>query len=75
MESMPSRQGFLGYSVESMPLRQGFRWFRIQTMNGIYATDMLGLRSAADGIFKGEFIRDNLINSALHADKVATLCK
>ncbi len=37
MESMPSRQGFLGYSVESMPLRQGFRWCRIQTMNGIYA--------------------------------------
>ena len=34
---MPSRQEFLGYSVESMPLRQGFRWCRIQTMNGIYA--------------------------------------
>jgi hypothetical protein len=43
-------------------------------LHAVKATDMLGLRSAADEIFKGECMRDNLINSALHADKVAPLC-
>ncbi len=44
-----------------------------RALAAVQATYMLGLRERASSIFVGEFMRKNLLEAALHADKVISI--
>lgn len=59
-------------STDAMELSDpGFHKERLEiAKKAVQAYDLFGLRDTADDIFKGDFMRSNLCNAAVHADKV-----
>jgi hypothetical protein len=59
-------------STDAMELAEpSFHKERLQiAKTAVQAYDLLGLRDKADDIFQGDFMRSNLFNVAVHADKV-----